>query len=336
MYLESKKSKRNPLDYIIKPYELYSIYNIVVVVLCLILLLAGVLSSTSNPMPNNSLFFSNILRGQSYYFPGHLSVASASQRGLSIFNIPVLTGLSHEPHVLLLLIGPSFFFFLSKIKRFSLKVLSYILLFCMLIISTSATAIMAFGIVFFIEQIYNLFIGKHKMANYILLILLSGFLAWFISAGADIVDSMSEMMANKLGAGNDESSKGFSISMLRYMITPNSLLGRGNLPLGTGFELDNQDIGYVSCVLDLLFFFLFLLKTISYAFSKNTAIHYCGLAMLYFFIHNLKMGVQSFSFYYISFFVILTVILDNRIAQMKKTFHSEHIQNENSKTSKIL
>ncbi len=315
LYLECKKINDNPINNVTKYFEYYIAYNLVAIFLCLALIIMGVLSSTGNPMHENSLLSSNISTGGHYYFPGYLSLATGNQRGLSLFNLPVLTGLSHEPHVLFLLAGPCFFFFLNRVaNRAYLLFTLYILYFALLIISTSTTAILSFIIAFAIDQLYNVFIGSNKRRSIIVLVLIAGVVALFLSKGASIMDDVLAMMETKMEADEDVGSKGFSLTMLNYMITPESVFGRGNMPDGTGFALINQDIGYLTFILDFIFVFAFVVKTIKCVFSSDRHIHYYGMALLYFFIHNMKMSVQAFSFQYVSFWVILLVIIENEMS----------------------
>lgn len=315
LYLEGKKRGKNSLNNVTKYYEYYNLYNIIVVFLCLILIIIGVLSSRDNPMHINSLIQGNVEVGGQYYFPGHLSLAIDSQRGLAIFDLPVLTGLSHEPHVLFLFLGPCFFLFLLRTSNnTSLNLFLYFLYFALLVISTSASAIIVFGTVFIIDQLYKIFIDENKGRNIVALLFILGVLSIFLSKGGLVFEDISTMMVNKVGGDADigsMGSKSFSLAMLYYMVSPQSLLGRGNMPEGTGPEVLGQDIGYISCVLDLTFAFIYLFYTIKYVFNKDRQIHYYGMMFLYFFLHNLKMSVQSFNYPYISFFVVLLVIVGN-------------------------
>lgn len=316
IYIEKRKKTANPISGITVHFELFSAYNIAAIALCALLIFFHVISPYSNPLPLNSLISNNDLVGANYYFPGHLSLTSGSMRGLVSSNIPVLTGLTHEPHVLFYLIGPCFFFLLFRVKNSMWKVLLlYFLYFSILIISTSVTALISFIIVIVVEQLYNIVIGKGKTKNIIILIIVLSLLSWFMSIGKEIVDDVTLLMTNRISAGNDEGSKGFSFSMLMYIFSPSSLFGSGNMPGATGFELDNINIGYLSCVLDVIFIIIFVVKMFKNIISFDRSIHYCGLATLYFFLHTQKMGVQTFNFQYLSYYVILLLILDKEREQ---------------------
>lgn len=121
------------------------------------------------------------------------------------------------------------------------------------------------------------------------------------------------MIVKKSQMDNDEGSKGYSVAMIYYFFNAQSLFGMGNLPhSGFGFDLRNDNIGYVSSFLDILFIFLFLVQTVKNVFSRDELKHYVGLSCMYFCLHTSKMGVQTFSFFYISFFTILLFLVNIR------------------------
>lgn len=312
MFIESKDSSSSTISKITGSFELYAVYNVFVTILCTLLLLVGILSPTSNPIQVNSLTASNVSVGAQYYFPGYLSMHLGIERGLVDLGIPVLTGLSHEPHVLFLLIGPAFFFLLKRqlgnpIKTTALYI-SYLML---LIISTATTAIVVFALCMIIEQIYSLSLGGKKRQTFVVLGSIFLIFYWFVSSqGIGIFETIANMVVEKSSVGINESSKGYSYSMLYYMVSPEGIFGHGNMPLGWGFNLHKEDIGFISCILDIAFYIMFLYYTLKNVISKDITNHYCGMALLYFLLHSLKLGVQIFSFQYLAFFVVLIVILN--------------------------
>ena len=311
LYLEKRGASNTPVNSITNSFEFFAVYNVIVVILCAVLIFVGIVSPFDNPIPVNGLTYNNVMDGYPYFFPAHLSLSTETMRGLISFNIPVLTGLAHEPHVLLYLIGPAFFLVFRRIMdRPFWVVVWYILFFLVLIISTSTTAIVSFGVVLVVEQLYNIFIHKPKLSNYLVLFLLIGIALWIVYVGRDFFEIMTSQIDSKVNTGNDEGSRGFSYSMLKYMVSPRSLFGLGNMPGETGYALDNKDIGFISCILDLFFVALFAIKAIKDVFNKNRIIHYYGMAFLYFILHTTKMGVQTFSFQYLSFFVVMLIIVD--------------------------
>ena len=138
-----------------------------------------------------------------------------------------------------------------------------------------------------------------------------------LSFGMDVINDVFEMIEQKTSHGADEGSMGVSHSMLRYMVTPRGLFGLGNIPEGYGFALDKQDIGLFSCMLDLFFFIMVYFKSIKAVFSKNRTFHLYGMAVLYFLLHSLKLGVLVFKSPILCFFVVLMIIVEQETNRNK-------------------
>lgn len=305
--------KRKPLDIICSPYENYSAYNVLFAIICALFIFGGILSPTSNKMSINSLIQHNIGEGGDYYFPGYMSVALGGERALADIGIPVLTGLSHEPHVLFLIIGPAFFLLLrrlsdSRIKTFSL----YIMYLIMIIIATSVTATLVFLFTLLIEQIYS-FLVKKEMASGILFIASIGvFILVIILYGGFVIEAMTLMIESKTEANYDNSSRDFSAELLKYMVTPKALFGSGNMPGVWGFGMSAANIGLITCVLDLYLYARLLFDVIKNVFSRNPVIHYIAMASFYFLLHIIKVGALVFNFVLLSFFVFLIYCLERK------------------------
>lgn len=309
IYLETIRKGRSTIETITMGYEFYTFYNIVVTVLCASFIYTGVLSPYDNPLIDSSIINDNVNGGASYFFPGHLAISLNTFRGLSVLGIPLITGLSHEPHVLFYIVGPCFFFLLNRFSnRLLLTILLYFAVLLLLVISTSTTAILVFVIVFVIDSLYKISIGKKKIYNFLVLAIIVILFLWLASIGKEVVDTVVTMLDSK--TNTDNSSKDVTTELISYMYTPHDILGYGNMPNVRYGEYGTVDIGFISCILDILFFVTLLVKTIKNVFSRDNRIHYCGMALLYFVCHNMKMGVQTFFFPYLSFFVVLVVILD--------------------------
>ena len=291
LYLETKSTSSYPTEKISKPYDIFSLYNVGAIILCAALIYIGVLSPYNNPIRANSLTFDNQALGMSqYYFIGHLSLGLNTMRGMVDFGIPLLTGLSHEPHVLWLLIGPSFFLLLLRFKNSSLfTVLLYITFLLVLIISTSTVAIIVFVFTITIEQLYSATMGKQKIRYGFIVLAVVAVVSWLMYKGGDIaLQATTAMVEEKASIDSvDEGSMGFSMSMLQYMISPHSVFGRGNMPDGSGYKLGSQDIGLLSFILDIIFFAILTTKAVKLILSKDTVRHYWGMAFLYFLLHQI-------------------------------------------------
>ena len=310
VYLEYTRTNTS-IQHLTESYEIFALYNIICVVLCAILLFLGFINPYDNAIEINSLIKDNVeTLGANYYFPGHLSIATSSMRSLTQYNIPVLSGLTHEPHVLLYLIGPAFFLLIARFnnKPF-ITVVLYLLILIVLLITTTATAIFCFFIVVVIDQIYKFTIGKKKYKSLFLLLFVIVVAYYLYSSGSSILDETAGVLTEKTSTGVDEGSLGFSFSMLYYMLTPRSLFGLGNMPGVSGFEVMNCEIGLVSFILDMVLIISLYIKAISLCFSKDIKVHYYGLAVLYYLFHSIKNAYEIFDFQYISYILVLVLVL---------------------------
>ncbi len=313
LYYEYRSRNKNCLFKLTNPYVVYSVYNVFAVCVCAILLMAGVISSTDNILPESSLLRGN-MELQTYFFPGHLSLALSSFRLLDYLGIPVLTGLSHEPHVLWWLVGPSLFLLLGRYKEKKGATLVFLIIFLLLsLLSTSFIALAVFASTLLLELFYYSFIEKQKK-GFVLVIFISiiGFTIVFIKSDF-LVDALSLMLDEKLGAGTDGGSMGYTVSSLSYLFSPRSLFGWGNVTnLGWGYDLKGADIGLATFFLDIVFFVSLYVTAFKLFLSKDADRHYIGLACLYFLFHSLKMGTQVFTFPYFAFIVVLLSISNNK------------------------
>lgn len=309
IYLECNK-KQKPFKRLTESYELFGIYNIVCVILCAFLLFIGIISPDDNPVKMNFLIKNDVeTLGSNYFFPGHLSIAVSSMRALAQYNIPVLSGLTHEPHVLFYLIGPAFFLLLSRYaNKTMIKIFLWLSILMVIFIASAATAIICFAVLLVINQIYNYTRGENKSRSTVLLIALIALSFYVISSGSEILSETGNMLTEKTSTGVMEGSLGFSYCMLYYMFTPHALFGLGNVPGLSGLEVMDSEIGLVSCVLDVVFLVFLYVKAFKLCFSKDIKVHYWGMAVIYFLLHSLKNAYEIFDNQYLAFIFIFVLV----------------------------
>lgn len=291
------------------PLAYFSLYNVIVIFLCLFLLLTGVLSINNNILSDNPLIHDNYVNGQIYSFPGFLSIVlHNSNRVLSVFNIPALSGLTHEPHVLFYLIGPGYFLLLEKCKTSKQSVWLGVLFFFALIASSSTTAILVFSVCLFIDFCWKSVLKKeYKHIIYLVLFIIpvALIIVYFFGEAFEFAQNMLDAKV----LGSDNSSKGTSEAMIDYVISPKKLFGCGNMPSGVFDDsLSKLDIGLVTSVLDILLFAILIFVSITNIMSRNRQIHYIGLATFYYLLHNLKLSFQGFNFVYLSYIIVLSLL----------------------------
>lgn len=309
IFVESKSSN-NRIGAITWSYEVYSIYNIITVILCATLIFLGVISESSNVLPVNRITIQKENIGEIVTFPGYLSLClSNTLRGLSSFNIPVLTGLSQEPHILCYLLGPAFFILLYRLRDNGREmILLYVFYVIVLVVSTSVTGITMFFIILLFEIFYSIKTNNNRKRNVIVLSAVLIAVTVFFVNNRDVTDSITELFLYKFDSESSSTSLNTSQSMLQYMLSPVDVLGMGNIPSAWGENSLNDNVGMMTSFLDVIFLAYLFVQAIKNVFSKNIMVHYVGLSCLYAFLHSLKLGVQMFSFPYLSFFVALTII----------------------------
>lgn len=304
------------LSVCLKPYYLYCYYNVFVILLAVLLIGIGAISATSNLMAENSLISTHTDLGGEHYFPGYLSLSTQDARILADYDIPMLTGLSHEPHVLNYLIIPCFFFVQSYIKSFFVKVLNYFLFGSILVVAMSSTAIICFLITIIIDSVYSIIISKNKGSLFALIAIV----ILIIVFGSNLVELIQQEVVAKATSDNSQ-SLGFTSAMLYYIVTPSGLFGYGNLPPEFGYKISSFNIGIITSIMDLVFYGTVLFLTFKLIFTKDNATHYIALGIMYFLLHNLKVNIMCVSYPYFIFIVsILVIISTNSKTKHVKAF----------------
>lgn len=281
------------------PYITYSIYNVLVVLLLVVFIILGVTSPFSNPV-EFSMMGDNIEGGQLYYYPMNLSIVTQDSRFLSNYGIPMLCGLSHEPHVLALLVTPGLFFLLANFDIKLMNKLFFIMLyFIALLCGQSTTAIICFFAVIGLHLLYSFILKKKSLP---LVISTITFILVLTYASA-FLDSLVDMLISK--TNDDGGSMSYSSAMLSYIVSPQSILGYGNLPPAVGDKVLQYDIGLITCVLDVSLYVMLFIRSLKMVFSKYEHLHYIGLGVLYFCIHGLKISYIIFWYPYLAYILII-------------------------------
>ena len=298
----------NRYDRLCIPLECYTVYNCVVVFAAALLIFTGVLDMFDNPVSDVfNIFRENHENNHTdYYFPGHLSICVPSTHILAFLGIPMLEGLSYEPHVLSYSIIPAWFLLQSSIKDKApiYKYLSYFLLLTTICISTSATAVICLFITIFFDTIWFC-TRKGDIRPLVIIVLLILLISMFL---APLYEELNEYMTNKIG--KEDGSRDYSENNLKYILYASGVLGRGIVNNHSGYELIGDNIGYISSLFIISLYIISVYKSIKLILSADYNMHYVGLACLYFWLHSLKLGVQAFSYPYFLFFIFILSISD--------------------------
>ncbi|MEI7423446.1 MAG: hypothetical protein WCK18_15195 [Prolixibacteraceae bacterium] len=291
-------SYKKSFEIVLSPYIYISLYNVFIVILAFILILLGVIQANSNPV-EYSLLTPNINAGVDYFYPAHLSIVSAAEFRLSILgDIPMITGLTHEPHVLCFMVFPALFFILAnqnlkkRIKYLMIVVYSFVGLLCM-----STTTILCLIIVIILHLLSNSLLQKRGYITLILAIVL--IIVGYILFGTILKEVI--LFKTTIATG----SRDYSSNMLLFMLTPKSILGFGTVLAPQEIFSGKYQVGLISSFLLILFYMYFFIKIITFVFSKNQITHYIGLGLLYFSLHMLKLGNLIFEYPFLIFMIVV-------------------------------
>lgn len=301
-------------EYIIKSYCVYNIYSLFIVLIASAFFFFGFIHVGDNPLPPNSLTIPNIEEaGENLYsFPGYLSVVSPDARVLNAFNIPMLSGLSHEPHVYHYTILPAFFlvsFYLYKKKNIRLFYTYIFATLLSLIISTSITSILVFPVCIFIHLFWQSQYDKNKIKYLLTLMLFIIVLVFVLYEFGDIFSSIVDLINAK--SSSSDGSKDYSMQALLYFISPHSIIGHGiHGNLGLDVLKDSIGVGIISSCLIVFGYLFTVYKAIRCVFSSSIIKHFIGLSSLYFLIHTLKVGALTFKYPLFIYIIFLLSMAD--------------------------
>ncbi len=294
-----KKTYAESVFTITKPYILYGSYNVFIIILAGLLIFIGVLSPTSNLLSVNSLTKVDVGSGQAYYFPGYISIVTESFRVLADWGIPMITGLSHEPHVVNYIVLPSLFFLICIDKMQKWRLLIYSAYVIELFLAYSTTAVACLGFIIVIDAIWSFSIGKNitSLIPLVLVVLIVVF-----GYGGTFFNMISDEFVRK--TVTETGSMEYSSEMLRYLTHPKSLFGAGNMPGSVG-DLELKDVGAITFLLDTFFYLVLIVSIFRMVISRDKRFHYVGLACLYVALHSLKVSFLAFNYPYFVFIVFI-------------------------------
>ena len=298
MYEDAIKVQHVPFVKYTAPFIGYSVYNIIVIVILAILIIFTGASYEQNPISQDDPMISGRYDwAMQTFFPYHLCIAMNYHDGINLLGIPVLTGLSHEPHVIMFLIMPAWMFiFATDIKYYLKTIISIIYLF-VLIETTSTTAILCFGVILLVETLWK---SRQKRTWKVVIVVVSVYMVTFF-------DGIMTLVSYKL-SGVDGSS-GTSTSMLEYLVSFDGIFGEGNWPTKYGEQLKNSSAGIVTGILDATLYLYILCTALRFTNSRNSMTHYLGLGCLYFTLHGIKTNYLMVAYPYLAYMFFLLFLM---------------------------
>lgn len=239
--------------------------------------------------------------GHSYYFPYYLSIllvsANPSLKLPFFTEHGVVCGIYFEPHIITFMLFPALFILYayanSKIKKFFL-ISAWLLL---MLMACSTTNIVASLFCLFVSLFFD------KTGRYYLIPILAIFLILIFYVGLSNTEFF--FVAEKLE--DSGGSKGYSMNTISFAFTPQTLLGTNFLNNRYLNEIKtvNNDVGYISFILNIIFLLLFVYRICKLIFS-NKYYRLLGISVLYFFLHSMKIAMVTYS---LSFLMLMIFIV---------------------------
>lgn len=303
-----KENNLSPLKRILYPYMAFSLYNYVVICILAMMIFVG-FPHQLNPIPNTDpLLVGHKDWNMICYFPYYLSI-SQNYNFISLFGIPALTGLCHEPQAFMFLSTPAILFSLAYITNKKAIIVITIVFLFVLFETLSTTAFLCVAVLLLLEILW------HSKGRNLLPIAVGLLLVWFTMdfiANTEIGRLTQAQLKYKL-VGEGSGSGEVSISMINYLFSNTELLGEGNRPSEYGIDVGMYaHAGVITMVLDVIVYAFMAISSIKAFMSNERAIHYLGMGCLYYVLHGTKVSYLMVSYPYFMFVFFLAFILDKQ------------------------
>jgi hypothetical protein len=311
--VDTKKSKEENLQKILRPYFYISISNVLLVNVVFLLSWSGILDPTNWPLPSSfgsefTIRISNPDYGNmADYYLAPLNLIVIQPHYIKIDNaifdvIGSICGYFYEPHVASFFVTPSLFMVSFFVKKY--KYYLYFLYAIFFFLTLSVTNILSLaGVAFFAFfrlRGFNFFFGILMLVVLIISLFLYREDVVLLTQLIDLVD-------NKFNSTSQETSGGY----LSYILSPKSFVGNGFLTIpsiGDSLRLAKKeisgDIGIIGFLIILPVFLSLFYLALKTLYSKNY--YFVGASCLYFFFHALKIPFHIFKYPY---FILICFLL---------------------------
>lgn len=296
---------------ILFPYMAFSLYNVLVICLLAMLIFVGFPHHINSIPLSDPLLVGHRDWDMVCYFPYYLSI-SQDYHIISLFDIPVLSGLCHEPHVIMYLITPAVVFSFAFVKDKKWLIILLCMFVFVLLETLSTTAILCVVAILVIELFWRLRDSFKYSFISILLLLLVGFYLY----NSEMWQQLSAQLEYKL-VGEGTSSGDTSNSMISYIYNIQGLFGEGNFPSNYGRELGHRYAGIITMFFDTIVYLSMTIVSIIAIFSKKKNKHYIGLGCFYYILHGTKVNYLMVSYPYFIFIFFITYLINNNNLQDK-------------------
>lgn len=237
----------------------------------------------------------------------------------------MLTGLFHEPHILAYNIFPCLILLLGLVKKYTHTVLllstgTLFVLFCGS--ATNVVSLLVCLSVFLLFSFRNHFI----LVSIGVWIIITGILAYFRYDDTFMIFLTGRMNTNNL-------SYEASQNLLTYAFTPETFWGTNIFSSSMMWEkAKNEDVGYISFILNILFLFFYIKNVIVLLLSKDPLKKAIGYSSLYFLLHSFKMGMLMYKSSLPLLLVFLQFIILNKYGRISTS--GKNIQKRTQSSSR--
>ena len=251
--------------------------------------------------------------GHTYYYPFYTSILLVP-KGISL-KLPFFTefgsicGIYFEPHILTFMLSPALFLLWAYIKNVFYRISLFIIWLFIILIASSTTNILSFTCCLLVICLYT---KKGRMALIPIIYILV-----FVVIIVGLENTELFFIANKL---DSSSSMQYSENTISYAFEPRTLFGANFLNNGYLKEISThpKDVGYIPCILNILFLLVACFKLLKSFFCKDIY-HVLLLCMiLYFFLHSMKIAMISYSLSFFIFRIFLLQIISSKTYMLHK------------------
>lgn len=287
----SKKLKSTQALWLtLRGYVWLAVYSVIVSILLFVLIKLGLNPYVNNISARMDIFADNVEKFFStYYFPYGISVILADDQEILklpfFFEKGIICGLYYEPHIITFMVFPVLFLLCARYNSFKMRLGLYTSWCLIMLMTASTTNILAFVVCVMVLLL------TEKRLRVFLIPIIYGILVLVLTIGIENTELF--FIQEKIESG----SMGYSQRTIEFAFTPKTLIGSNflsNSYLYSLSESNMRDVGYISFFLNIVFLILFIIKIGKFIISSKYS-KYVGLAILYFFLHSMKVAMVTYS-----------------------------------------
>lgn len=245
--------------------------------------------------------------GHTYYFPYFSSILLVPETPL--LRLPffteygVICGIYYEPHIITFMIFPALFLLWAYIQSMWYRIGLFLLWLLIILMASSTTNILSVMCCFLVLLLYT------KTGRVLLFPTISMLVVVLFIAGLENTEFF--FIAEKL---DGSSSMQYSQNTMSYAFEPITLFGSNfmNNSYLRIISTDPKDVGYIPCVLNILFLAIAYLKLFKCFFTKSIYQVLISCAILYFFLHSIKIAMVSYSLSFLMLIIFLLQIISSK------------------------